>query len=100
MKEKQIIADIQLINEKTTIVNKLGLHARAASVFVKEAQKYSAAVTVTKEDVAANGKSIISMMMLQAPKGSLICLSCDGEDEQEAMDALIQTIGNRFGENE
>lgn len=89
-----------MINEKTTIINKLGLHARAASEFVKVAQRYSAEIKVERDDISANGKSIISMMMLQAPKGTHLQLSCDGEDEKDALAALLETIDNKFGEEE
>lgn len=89
-----------MIELETTIINKLGLHARAASEFVRIAQKYGCEITVIREDLSANGKSIISMMMLQATKGTQISLRCEGEDEKEAIKALIDTIGNRFGEDE
>lgn len=89
-----------MIEEHVTIVNKLGLHARAASEFVKVAQRYSSAIAVQKDDVEANGKSIISMMMLQASLGVGITLVCEGDDEKEAMKALVTTVENRFGEEE
>lgn len=89
-----------MIEEHVTIINKLGLHARAASEFVKVAQRYSAEIAVQRDSAKANGKSIISMMMLQASLGTRISLCCEGEDEKEAMEALIATIENRFGEEE
>lgn len=89
-----------MIENKTTLINKLGLHARAASEFVKVAQKFGCEVVVKKDDIQANGKSIISMMMLEASVGTSILLQCDGEDEREALDSLVNLIKNRFGENE
>jgi len=61
-----------MICETTQIVNKLGLHARAASVFVKEAQQFAADITVRKGDKQANGKSIMSMLILEATQGTEI----------------------------
>ncbi|MDA0977472.1 MAG: HPr family phosphocarrier protein [Proteobacteria bacterium] len=85
---------------KLPIVNKLGLHARAASVFVKTASAYASEITVTNPIKSANGKSIMSMMMLQASFGSEIEVTVEGDDEQEAMAAITSIVENRFGEAE
>ncbi|MDH5737264.1 MAG: HPr family phosphocarrier protein [Gammaproteobacteria bacterium] len=89
-----------MIEKELLIVNKLGLHARAASEFVKVAQRYSSVIELKKDNISANGKSIISMMMLQATIGTPVIIRCEGEDEEQAMEALAGTIANRFGEDE
>jgi phosphocarrier protein HPr len=89
-----------MISEKVTIVNKLGLHARAASVFVKKAGEFGATITVNKQGKSGNGKSIMSMMMLEASIGTELELQADGADEQAALAALTQLIERRFGEDE
>lgn len=85
--------------EKTfTIRNKLGLHARAASFFVQEANRYSSEVFIVKDGQEVNGKSILGVLMLAAPKGSEITLRIEGEDAEAAMDGLGRLIEDRFGE--
>ncbi len=76
------------------------MHARAASSFVKVAQGFGTSVSVHNGDQSADGKSIMSMMMLQATIGTEIRLVLEGEDETEALKALIALIDNRFGETE
>jgi phosphocarrier protein HPr len=82
------------------IINKLGLHARAASVFVKTASAFSAEITVRGTEKDANGKSIMSMMLLEAAFGSTIEVRIEGDDESAAMTVLATLIENRFGESE
>ena len=89
-----------MITKVSTIRNKLGLHARAASAFVKTAQQYAATVAVTKGPTQADGKNIMSMMVLGAPKGTEIELCVEGDDETQAMAALLELIDQRFGEAE
>ena len=89
-----------MIEKKIAIQNKLGLHARAASVFVNVAQEFASEITVTNTHSSANGKSIMKMMMLQAVIGSEIELRVEGEDEIDAMASLIQLIEKKFGEDE
>ena len=89
-----------MLTERLTICNKLGLHARAASVFVKTASAFGAEITVTSPTKSANGKSIMSMMMLEAACGVDIEVSIEGEDETEAMAAIVALVENRFGESE
>jgi len=85
--------------EKTfTIQNKLGLHARAASFFVQEANRFEAEIFVIKDDQEVNGKSILGVLMLAAPRGSEITLRADGDDAVEALEALGALINNLFGE--
>jgi len=85
--------------EKTVeIINKLGLHARAAAKFVTLASKFSADIRVRKDNREVSGKSIMGVMMLAAAKGSSITLIAEGEDAQQALDELDALIADRFGE--
>ena len=89
-----------MISQPVTIVNKLGLHARAAAKLVKTASGFAAQVQLDKGGQAVNGKSIMGVMMLAASKGTELTLRTDGEDEQAAMDALVALIADKFGEGE
>ncbi|HNK31200.1 MAG TPA: HPr family phosphocarrier protein [Plasticicumulans sp.] len=89
-----------MIQRDLTIVNKLGLHARAAAKFVTIASSYQAAIQVTKGGRIVNGKSIMGVMMLAAGKGSVITLSADGPDAEAALDGLATLVADRFGEGE
>lgn len=82
-----------------TIVNRLGLHARAAAQLVQTANRFRCDITVAKDDEEVNGKSIMGILMLAAPKGSQLLVTTDGEDEQPAMEAVGQLINNGFGED-
>ncbi len=89
------------MQDKTvTIVNKLGLHARAAAKFVTLASSFASNVKVARNDQEVNGKSIMGVMMLAASKGSDITLITDGNDEAEAIEKLATLIQERFGEDE
>ncbi len=83
-----------------TIINKLGLHARASAKFVATAARFQSRLDVTKETQTINGKSIMAVMMLAANKGSELTLNIDGPDEEAMETALITLINNRFGEAE
>ena len=89
-----------MISKTLQICNKLGLHARAASEFVKTSSAFGATITVTNTFKEANGKSIMSMMMLQAACGTDIEVITEGDDEYEAMAAIEALVANRFGEAE
>ena len=89
-----------MIERRIKIQNKLGMHARAASNFVKVAQGFGAGIAVHNGDQSADGKSIMSMMMLQATIGTEILLVITGEDEIAAEQALVTLINDRFGESE
>jgi phosphocarrier protein len=86
--------------KEVTIVNKLGLHARAAAKLVQTASGFGSEVSVSRDGQEVNGKSIMGVMMLAASQGSQIRLRVEGEDEQQAMQALVTLIENRFGEAE
>jgi phosphocarrier protein HPr len=80
------------------IVNALGLHARAAAQLVQTANRYRSEIQVEKDGMQVNGKSIMGVLTLAASKGSAIAVSVEGEDEDEAMEALAHVIENGFGE--
>lgn len=88
------------ISRNIEIVNKLGLHARAAAQLVQLASSFSSHIEIEKDDRRVNGKSIMGVMMLAAGKGSEITLYADGEDQQESIDRLEELINNRFNEDE
>ncbi len=89
-----------MIVKTIEIINKLGLHARAASKLVKLAARFESKVLLRKAEREANGKSIMGVMMLAASKGSQLELVVEGADEQDAMAALEALIADRFGEGE
>ncbi len=80
------------------IVNKNGLHARPAAEIVKLAAKFQSDITIVKDDLDVNGKSIMGVMMLAAEHGSTILLRAEGPDADAALDALATLVGNKFGE--
>lgn len=82
------------------IVNKLGLHARAASKFVTVASQYDAEIRVSKDGREVSGKSIMGVMMLAAARGSRIDVSAEGDDAEAALDALEELVRDRFGEDQ
>ncbi|HRZ80324.1 MAG TPA: HPr family phosphocarrier protein [bacterium] len=82
------------------IVNKLGLHARAASMFVKTAERFKCKVEMEKDGIRVNAKSIMGILMLAAPLGSVIKIYTSGADETECMAKLKELIENKFGEGE
>ena len=88
-----------MIRKEFTIVNRLGLHARAAAKLVQMASGFQSEITVEKEGVSVNGKSIMGILMLAAPKGTIIALSADGEDKELAIDKLTELIESGFGED-
>jgi len=89
-----------VLKETLTIVNKLGLHARAAAKLVKSASSYESDVFLKRQQREANGKSIMGVMMLAAGKGTEIELVVSGDDEQNAMIELKNLIESGFGEEE
>lgn len=85
-----------MIERSVTIRNKYGLHARPSAAFVQAASQFNSEIFLLNEDRIANGKSIISLMVLAAECGAKITLRIDGDDESEAMDALVKLVGNKF----
>ena len=82
------------------IINKLGMHARAAAKFVKLATSFDSKIDIQKGSRRVNAKSIMGVMMLAASKGSTITIHADGRDAEKSLDALEQLINNRFDEDE
>lgn len=82
------------------VINKLGLHARAAAKFVNTASAYASTVNICKDGNNVDGKSIMAVMMLAATKGSQLQISFDGNDEEVAAEAICTLINNRFDEDE
>lgn len=89
-----------MIKTKITIINKLGLHARASAKFVSTAARFQSHIDVTKDSQTVNGKSIMGVMMLAANKGTELILEIDGPDEVAMNEAMVNLINNFFGENE
>jgi len=89
-----------MLKKEFTIINKLGLHARAASSLVKTANSFDADVHIGKDDLRVNGKSIMGILMLAASQGSTILVETDGLDEKQALTALGELIADGFGELE
>ncbi|MDO5288346.1 MAG: HPr family phosphocarrier protein [Pseudomonadota bacterium] len=89
-----------MIQTDITICNKLGLHARASAKLTKLAGSYPCEVWMSKGGRRVNAKSIMGVMMLAAGIGSTVTLETDGPQEQEAMDALVALINDKFGEGE
>ncbi len=83
---------------KIKIINKLGLHARAAAKFVTLASQYQSEVFLEHQEKKVNGKSIMGVMMLAASNGTELTLITEGSDEQQATEALIKLVNNRFDE--
>jgi phosphocarrier protein HPr len=86
--------------KQVTIINKLGLHARAAAKFVTLASSFSSVIDITKDHQTVNGKSIMGVMMLAASRGTSLILTISGEDEEAAAMSLERLIDEKFGEAE
>jgi phosphocarrier protein len=89
-----------MISSTTTIVNKLGLHARASAKLTKLAGSFPCEVWMTRGERRVNAKSIMGVMMLAAGLGSEVTLETQGEREREAMDAILALMQDKFGEGE
>jgi phosphocarrier protein len=89
-----------MTKKELLIENKLGLHARAAAQIVKCASAFAAKITLVKDDLEVDGKSIMGIMMLAAAKGSTITLHANGEDENRAVEGMESLFKNKFGEKE
>jgi phosphocarrier protein HPr len=87
-----------MIEREVQIMNKLGLHARPAAEIVKTAAKFQSNITLTRDDLEVNGKSIMGVMMLAAEFGSSIKLRADGADEEQAVEALAALVASKFRE--
>jgi len=89
-----------MLQQDAQIINKLGLHARASAKLTQLASQYPCEVWLSRAGKRVNAKSIMGVMILAAAKGSTITIEINGEQEQEAMDAIIGLINSCFGEGE
>jgi len=87
-----------MTSRQVTIVNQLGVHARAAAKFVHLASRFDARVRVARDHREMDGKSILGILLLAAARGSLMTITTDGTDEQEALEALVTLVESGFGE--
>ena len=85
---------------ESTIINRLGLHARACAKLVKAAAHYESRIELLQGEKCADAKSIMGLMMLAAPQGSKLTLKADGVDARDAANEILQLINERFGEEE
>jgi phosphocarrier protein HPr len=88
----------EMYSEEFQIINKLGLHARAAVLFIKAANAFQSSITVVKDGVEVNGKSIMGILMLGATQGSAITVTAQGRDARKAVLELGKLIASKFGE--
>jgi phosphocarrier protein HPr len=88
-----------VISREVRIVNRLGMHARAAARFVHTANRFRSRVTVTRDGRTMDGKSILGILLLAASPGTSIVVSAEGDDEVLAVDALSELVSGRFGED-
>jgi phosphocarrier protein len=89
-----------VLKREVKVINKLGLHARAAAKFVTTASNFTSDILVLRDGHMVNGKSIMGMMMLAAAKGTRLEIQANGEDAEKALDRLEALVKQRFGEDE
>jgi len=89
-----------VVEDRVEIVNLLGLHARAAARFVRTATRYGASVTVSKDGTTTDGKSILGILFLAAAVGSQIVIAVDGDDEDDALKALVALVADGLDEKD
>jgi len=89
-----------MVEKEVTIENKLGMHLRAAAIFIETGNKFQSQIYLRKDEREVNAKSIMGLMTLGAACGSKVTVIAEGEDEEEALAALVGLIQNRFGEKE
>jgi phosphocarrier protein HPr len=94
----KIKKDSVLVEKNVQITNRLGLHARPAALVVQKANKFKSEITLQKEDLEVNAKSILSVMALAAEMGSIVIIKAEGEDEAEAVEELAKLFEQKFGE--
>ena len=89
-----------MCEREVRIENRNGLHARPAAEIVKAASKFRSEVTIRRDDLEVNGKSIMGVMMLAAEYGTTLFLRADGDDAEQAVEAIAALVASRFGERE
>lgn len=87
-----------MVERELEIVNRLGLHARAAAKLVHLTGQYKSRIRVAKDGDEVDAKSILAVLLLAAAQGTTVLVKCEGEDEREAMEAVAKLIANRFDE--
>lgn len=87
-----------MIEKEVDITNKVGLHARPASLLVEAAHKFRSRIWIEKDGQVADGKNIMSLLLLAADKGGSIKIRAEGSDAAEAVQTLVQLVKNKFGE--
>ena len=95
---RSLLGDPLMAERSVKIVNKLGIHARPAAEIVKTAARFGSNITIVRDDLEVNGKSIMGVMMLAAEQGSMIDIRAEGPDAEAALDALAAVIADGFGE--
>src|SRR3982751_4469441 len=90
---------VQKVEKEISIINRLGLHARPAAMFVRVASRHRSEIWVSKEGEEVNGKSIMGLMMLAAGQGSKLHIRCAGPDADKALEELEELIKSRFHED-
>lgn len=84
-----------MVEEKVTLKNEEGLHARTAAKFLQNAVKFKSDIILTKDEKEYDGKSVLSILSMAAFKDDEIVISCEGEDEKEALDCLVDFVNNK-----
>ena len=87
-----------MTSQTVQILNKIGLHARPASMLVTAAGRYKSDITIINRDRSATAKSIINLLALRVKMNDIVTIHADGEDEKEAVTALVELINSKFGE--
>ncbi len=90
---------VQKVEKEISVINRLGLHARPAAMFVRIASRHRSEIWVSKEAEEVNGKSIMGLMMLAAGQGSKLRIRCEGPDAEQAMEELEALINSKFNED-
>ena len=85
-----------MYEQKVTLTNEIGLHARPASIFIREAVKFPCDITVEKDGRSYNAKSIMSVLSMSASKDEELTIRAEGESEQEAVKALVDVVENKI----
>lgn len=88
-----------MITGKATVRNRVGLHMAAASAVVEASMKFKARITLAKDDRKRNARSVLDLLMLEAVPGTQITIEADGEDENDALAALLDVFDRNFGES-
>lgn len=88
-----------MIEKEITVINKLGLHARPAAQLVKTIARFKSEVSIKRDNLTVNAKSIMGVMMLAAELGAVLKFRIEGEDEWQAMDAIEKVFQDKFGED-